>query len=86
MGVKGVVLSVSVCVEWLSGVVCVGVICVVETGIPQRNARHLPAVVKLAPEDIVHGLEPEVPVPYTHLRAHENRHDLVCRLLLEKKK
>ena len=32
--------------------------------------------------------EVEVPVPvsYTHLRAHETRHDLVCRLLLEKKK
>jgi len=26
------------------------------------------------------------PVSYTHLRAHESRHDLVCRLLLEKKK
>ena len=26
-----------------------------------------------------------VPVSYTHLRAHETRHDLVCRLLLEKK-
>src|SRR5450756_1063102 len=25
------------------------------------------------------------PVSYTHLRAHETRHDLVCRLLLEKK-
>ena len=25
-------------------------------------------------------------VSYTHLRAHETRHDLVCRLLLEKKK
>src|SRR5450756_1197380 len=23
------------------------------------------------------------PVSYTHLRAHETRHDLVCRLLLE---
>ena len=34
-------------------------------------------------------LDPEqnnVPVSYTHLRAHETRHDLVCRLLLEKKK
>src|SRR5450756_2096624 len=31
------------------------------------------------------GEEP-VPVSYTHLRAHETRHDLVCRLLLEKKK
>src|SRR5450756_2737843 len=26
----------------------------------------------------------EGPVSYTHLRAHETRHDLVCRLLLEK--
>ncbi len=26
------------------------------------------------------------PVPYTHLRAHETREALVCRLLLEKKK
>src|SRR5665648_1234989 len=25
------------------------------------------------------------PVSYTHLRAHETRHDLVCRLLLEQK-
>src|SRR5450756_1370520 len=32
-------------------------------------------------------IEPGVePVSYTHLRAHETRHDLVCRLLLEKKK
>src|SRR5665648_1195042 len=29
---------------------------------------------------------PATPVSYTHLRAHETRHDLVCRLLLEKKK
>src|SRR5450756_2701197 len=29
---------------------------------------------------------PMTPVSYTHLRAHETRHDLVCRLLLEKKK
>src|SRR5450756_2713560 len=28
----------------------------------------------------------QAPVSYTHLRAHETRHDLVCRLLLEKKK
>ena len=27
-----------------------------------------------------------ITVSYTHLRAHETRHDLVCRLLLEKKK
>src|SRR5665648_1136138 len=29
---------------------------------------------------------PFYPVSYTHLRAHETRHDIVCRLLLEKKK
>src|SRR5450756_2972390 len=31
-------------------------------------------------------LDTSEPVSYTHLRAHETRHDLVCRLLLEKKK
>ena len=30
--------------------------------------------------------DPIAAVSYTHLRAHETRHDLVCRLLLEKKK
>src|SRR5450759_5668628 len=37
-----------------------------------------------------HGAPPLLDDPesvsYTHLRAHETRHDLVCRLLLEKKK
>src|SRR5450756_918561 len=33
----------------------------------------------------VRGLFRFMPVSYTHLRAHETRHDLVCRLLLEKK-
>src|SRR5450759_4602081 len=40
-----------------------------------------------------HGFNPagisadcRMAVSYTHLRAHETRHDLVCRLLLEKKK
>ena len=32
------------------------------------------------------GKETIETVSYTHLRAHETRHDLVCRLLLEKKK
>ena len=32
------------------------------------------------------GSTPFGAVSYTHLRAHETRHDLVCRLLLEKKK
>src|SRR5450756_2783159 len=33
-----------------------------------------------------HHRDAELAVSYTHLRAHETRHDLVCRLLLEKKK
>ena len=32
--------------------------------------------------EIVHSVDS---VSYTHLRAHETREDLVCRLLLEKK-
>ena len=34
----------------------------------------------------IKGGEPLIPVSYTHLRAHETVLDLVCRLLLEKKK
>ena len=37
------------------------------------------------PDAGYHGLCPDdVPVSYTHLRAHETVLDLVCRLLLEK--
>src|SRR5450756_2679927 len=46
-------------------------------------------VIILSDETISHLREPidtSIPVSYTHLRAHETRHDLVCRLLLEKKK
>ena len=32
------------------------------------------------------GMSVPTTVSYTHLRAHETREDLVCRLLLEKKK
>src|SRR5450756_982681 len=35
---------------------------------------------------LLNDLERDKTVSYTHLRAHETRHDLVCRLLLEKKK
>src|SRR5450756_2746804 len=38
------------------------------------------------PELIQKRVEQIKAVSYTHLRAHETRHDLVCRLLLEKKK
>ena len=37
-------------------------------------------------QDEIKGLGNIVPVSYTHLRAHETVLDLVCRLLLEKKK
>src|SRR5450756_2552181 len=40
------------------------------------------ALLKISPPTIDRILKP---VSYTHLRAHETRHDLVCRLLLEKK-
>src|SRR5450756_519890 len=33
---------------------------------------------------LAEGPDRAYPVSYTHLRAHETRHDLVCRLLLEK--
>src|SRR5665648_1026093 len=36
--------------------------------------------------DLLAVAQHAAPVSYTHLRAHETRHDLVCRLLLEKKK
>ena len=37
-------------------------------------------------DDALAAVRSEVPVSYTHLRAHETVLDLVCRLLLEKKK
>src|SRR5450756_3060939 len=48
-----------------------------------------PAIVVGAWPGHIHRFPPATgpkPVSYTHLRAHETRHDLVCRLLLEKKK
>src|SRR5450759_2700009 len=44
--------------------------------------------ITLAPIVVLAGFIFEIwaiTVSYTHLRAHETRHDLVCRLLLEKK-
>src|SRR5450756_2834985 len=41
---------------------------------------------KVCEADAIHVEDNLAPVSYTHLRAHETRHDLVCRLLLEKKK
>src|SRR5450756_2826000 len=62
----------------------------------RRRGGH--ALVEVSPECVALGLpslpqrgdtltelkyETLTPVSYTHLRAHETRHDLVCRLLLE---
>src|SRR5450759_4928330 len=54
----------------------------------KERARHLPFILRMIaltllilalarPQSTSHGA-----VSYTHLRAHETRHDLVCRLLL----
>src|SRR5665648_1192451 len=43
-------------------------------------------VVMISEAEYNNLLENIYAVSYTHLRAHETRHDLVCRLLLEKKK
>src|SRR5450759_1805372 len=44
------------------------------------------AQVRLCDDELPFACDSLDPVSYTHLRAHETRHDLVCRLLLEKKK
>src|SRR5665648_261763 len=49
-----------------------------------RAPVHLPCAHPAAPDP--RAGRGRHPVSYTHLRAHETRHDLVCRLLLEKKK
>src|SRR5450756_2219579 len=53
-----------------------------QRGVPGLAGRH-PAVNQAEPVRLV---DADLAVSYTHLRAHETRHDLVCRLLLEKKK
>src|SRR5665648_1297765 len=53
-------------------------------GIPEISLTQViidPSVAGLIPEEMARRY---TPVSYTHLRAHETRHDLVCRLLLEK--
>ena len=47
----------------------------------------LAALCAVLPAHAQNALKPAfIAVSYTHLRAHETREDLVCRLLLEKKK
>ena len=49
------------------------------------TAKPSPAERALIPHHLIDVVDPD-PVSYTHLRAHETVLDLVCRLLLEKKK
>src|SRR5450756_2382192 len=46
-----------------------------------RSMEQAGRVLHVAPPKTAAGLR-TIPVSYTHLRAHETRHDLVCRLLL----
>ena len=52
----------------------------------QEAARVLAASPEVILQRMVAGRHDLIPVSYTHLRAHETVLDLVCRLLLEKKK
>ncbi len=57
----------------------IDVLGVTETGTPRKYSEILRSTVVL-------GLAKRGSASYTHLRAHETRHEIVCRLLLEKKK
>src|SRR5665648_435155 len=52
--------------------------------VPTMAGNMPPAVMRCLGGLVKNSIE-RCPVSYTHLRAHETRHDLVCRLLLEKK-
>ena len=57
------------------------------TNVPgARHRKRWEDVLELLDEGINVISAVNVPVSYTHLRAHETVLDLVCRLLLEKKK
>src|SRR5450756_1183781 len=56
------------------------------TAIPMLRRRWYSRSVRVSAGATVTESPVCTPVSYTHLRAHETRHDLVCRLLLEKKK
>src|SRR5660397_43780 len=47
---------------------------------------HINVPVTIIPGSALHALPENTAVSYTHLRAHETKANLVCRLLLEKKK
>src|SRR5665648_1141575 len=55
--------------------------------IPKKNSdKKRPLGIPSTDDKLIQEVVRIISVSYTHLRAHETRHDLVCRLLLEKKK
>ena len=55
----------------------------------RKNSTRMASILESAPTELVELLDLRLPleaVSYTHLRAHETKANLVCRLLLEKKK
>src|SRR5450756_2510085 len=58
----------------------------IRTAFPGDKAKALGVIEPFYRTSFLHGETSYRSVSYTHLRAHETRHDLVCRLLLEKKK
>src|SRR5450759_5864488 len=57
-------------------------ILLVDTGGLVGGEEDLSGMVRQQAEAAVEEADAILPVSYTHLRAHETRHDLVCRLLL----
>ena len=52
----------------------------------RKPNRAVPNAVENTINAVVKAFMDPISVSYTHLRAHETEADLVCRLLLEKKK
>src|SRR5450756_3012311 len=59
---------------------------VIKIILERREPKAAAELVTITIKKLRAGEIPLATVSYTHLRAHETRHDLVCRLLLEKKK
>src|SRR5450756_3053819 len=76
--------SVTVCATTWSTWTCSSLSCIIQL-LEKDDTPRRPAPGVLPAERAGVGTRPCPPasVSYTHLRAHETRHDLVCRLLLE---
>src|SRR5450756_1780123 len=75
--------TVSVCAFEPEATPCSVIVIVLVPGVSLSRPGCAGTLTKAFSSEAYHRL---IPVSYTHLRAHETRHDLVCRLLLEKKK